>query len=198
MPRFHTETPLARAFTELVRELAARLGPSRQIDIFVAGGMAVHLYTGSRATGDVDAEFSARFHMPTDLVISYVSEAGTEETVYFDTNYNPMFALLHEDYIQDSIPVDLDYSGLRVRALAPVDLAVSKISRFLDHDQQDIYELVRLGLTSAQEIEARATSALAGHIGDLSTIKANIKCATAIARDAEKEGGAKAKPPKFG
>lgn len=72
---------------------------------------------------------------------------------------------MHEDYLDDSIPVDLGVDQIRVYVLSPVDLAVSKIARFADNDKEDIAALVRLGLTSADEIEQRATSALAGYIG---------------------------------
>lgn len=48
----------------------------------------------------------------------------------------------------------------RAHVLSPVDLAVSKIARFADNDKEDIAALVRLGLTTADEVEQRATSAL--------------------------------------
>jgi hypothetical protein len=57
--------------------------------------------------------------------------------------------------------------GLReLFVLSPVDLAVSKIARLADNDREDIQALVRLGLTTAQAIEQRATSALAGYVGN--------------------------------
>jgi hypothetical protein len=69
---------------------------------------------------------------------------------------------MHEDYLNDSIPVDLGTDRIRVHVLSPVDLAVSKIARLADNDKEDIAALVRLGLTTADEVEQRATSALAG------------------------------------
>jgi hypothetical protein len=46
---------------------------------------------------------------------------------------------------------------IQLFVLSPVDLAVSKIARLADNDREDIQALVRLGLTTAQAIEQRAT-----------------------------------------
>jgi hypothetical protein len=54
--------------------------------------------------------------------------------------------------------------------LSPLDLAVSKIARFADNDEEDIAELVRLELTTANAIEQRATSALGGYVGGLAML----------------------------
>jgi hypothetical protein len=66
--------------------------------------------------------------------------------------------------MDDSIPVDLGVDRIRHRVLSPVDLPVSKIARFADNDKEDIAALVRLGLTTADENEHRASSALDGYV----------------------------------
>ena len=42
------DTPLGRGLRELLAKLAARLDLDRKVDVFLAGGMAVHLYLGDR------------------------------------------------------------------------------------------------------------------------------------------------------
>jgi hypothetical protein len=164
-PIFHTRTALANALRDLFRQLEERLSLRSPLNVYLAGGMAVHLYTASRVTTDVDAEFGGRVFLPNDLMVEVTLEDGTQQVIYLDTNYNSSFALMHEDYLDDAIPVDLGvHQLLRVHVLSPVDLAVSKIARFADNDKEDIAALVRLGLTSADAIEQRATSALAGYI----------------------------------
>jgi hypothetical protein len=37
--------------------------------VYLADGMAVHLYTANRVTTDVDAEFGGRVHLPNDLMV---------------------------------------------------------------------------------------------------------------------------------
>lgn len=156
---FHTHTALADGLRVLLKELEIRLSLQRPLNVYLAGGMAVHLYTASRVTTDVDAEFGGRVLLPSDLMVEITLEDGSPQVIYLDTNYNPTCALMHEDYQDDAIPVDLGTDQLRVYVLSPVDLAVSKIARFAENDKEDIQSLVRLGLTTADEIEQRANSA---------------------------------------
>jgi hypothetical protein len=149
--------------------------------------MAVHLYTSDRVTTDVDAEFGARVFIPNDLIVDVMLEDGTRKAVHFDTNYNSTFALMHEDNTDDAIPLDMGVEHIRLHVLSPLDLAVSKIARFADNHKDDIAALVRLGLTSADEIEHRATSALAGYIGGQAMLKMNLRDAVALAREVESE-----------
>lgn len=182
---FKLGTALVRGLRELLERLENRLQLKSPLQVYLAGGMAVHLYTGKRVTGDVDAEFGGRVLLPSDLAVVVKLEDGTDQVIYLDTNYNPTFALMHEDYQADSRPVYLGLGSIRVNVLSPVDLAVSKIARLADNDREDIRELVLLGLTDAREIEARATEALGGYVGGTEMLKANLRDAIAIARDAE-------------
>lgn len=184
-PIFHTDTALAKGLQKLLKQLDEQLSLNAPLNVYLAGGMAVHLYTASRVTTDVDAEFGGRVYLPNDLLIEVTLEDGTQQAVYLDTNYNPSFALMHEDYQEDSIPVDLGTGHIHLHVLSPVDLAVSKIARFTDNDKEDIAELVRLGLTTADEIEQRATDALTGYIGGQSMLKLNLQDAVALARKVE-------------
>lgn len=101
------DTRLAHGLRDIFRLLEERLDLNRSVAVFLAGGMAVHLYSAKRVTSDVDAEFGARILLPTDLVVDVTLEDGAHQSLYIDTNYNPSFALLHEDYPDDAIPVDL-------------------------------------------------------------------------------------------
>lgn len=184
---FHTQTALAQGLRDLFAQLEQRLALSGPVNAYLAGGMAVHLYTADRVTNDVDAEFGGRVFLPNDLMVEVTLEDGSQQVVYFDTNYNSTFALMHEDYLDDSIPVDIGSDLIRVRVLSPVDLAVSKIARFGSTDKGDIAALVRLGLTSADEIEDRATQALAGFVGGQAMLKLNLQEAVALARDVESD-----------
>lgn len=192
LPVFHTHTALAEGLRELFKQLEQRLALGRSLNVYLAGGMAVHLYTAERVTTDVDAEFGGRVHLPNDLMVEVMLEDGTPQVVYLDTNYNSSFALMHEDYLEDAIPVDLGVDQIRVHVLSPVDLAVSKIARFADNDKEDIATLVRLGLTSADAIEQRAKNALAGYIGGQAMLKLNLRDAVALARQVEADRSAPA------
>jgi len=189
-PTFHTRTALAQGLRDLLKQLEERLSLRGPLNAYLAGGMAIHLYTATRVTTDVDAEFGGRVFLPSDLMVEVTLEDGTQQVVYLDTNYNSTFALMHEDYLDDSIPVDLGVEQIRVHVLCPVDLAVSKIARFADNDKEDIAALVRLGLTSADEIEHRATSALVAYVGGQALLKLNLRDAVVLAREIESEQAA--------
>lgn len=184
---FHTRTALAEGLRELFLQLQQRLSLTSPLKVYLAGGMAVHLYTASRVTTDVDAEFGGRIYLPNDLMVEVTLENGIQQVVYLDTNYNASFALMHEDYLDDAVPVDLGVDHILVYVLAPVDLAVSKIARFSENDKEDIAALVRLGLTSSDEIEQRATAALIGYIGGQSMLQANLRDALNLARKVEQQ-----------
>ncbi len=59
-PQFYTHTALAQGLRGLFQQLEQQLGLNRPLAVWLAGGMEVHLYTGSRVTTDVAAEFGAR------------------------------------------------------------------------------------------------------------------------------------------
>jgi len=182
---FHTRTALANGLRVLFKQLEQRLSLLRPVNAYLAGGMAVHLYTANRVTSDVDVEFAGRVFLPNDLMVEITLEDGTPQLVYLDTNYNPSFALMHENYQDDAIPVDLGVDQIRLHVLSPVDLAVSKIARFADNDKEDIAALVSLGLTTADEIEQRANGALAGYVGGQAMLRLNLRDTLALAREIE-------------
>jgi len=157
---FYTQTALAVGLRNLFAELENRLQLVRPLQVYLAGGMAVHLYTGERVTTDVDAEFAGRVAIPQDLFVNLVDENGIERVLYFDVNYNPMFALMHERYQVDSLALNMGSPGFEVCVLSPLDLAVSKLARFADNDRDDINTLARKGLFTSNDLRQRAQQAL--------------------------------------
>jgi hypothetical protein len=177
-----------RAFAEIASRIQKTIKAGAQSSVLpvrmvVAGGAAQHFYTAARVSTDIDATLSKRILLPPDLDVPYRDVDGSPRVLYFDRQYNDTFALTHEDAESDSRPLALpgiDARVLDVRLLAPVDLAVSKISRFAEHDQTDIAALARFGLIDAPSVRARAEEALGGYIGDISRIKTSIRLACAL------------------
>lgn len=170
-------TPVGVAVRELFSRLVERLGLRQTLKVYLAGGMAVYFYVGKRVSRDLHAEFGTRVLLPSDLAV----EIEGEEPVYFDTNFNPMFALVHENYQRDAVPVELGVDHIDLRLLSPVDLAVSKIARFADVDREDITSLVQAGLTDAAAIAQRAREAATAYIGNPADIRHKIELAVALA-----------------
>src|ERR1043165_3367619 len=86
------------AFSEIVSRIASPLStlPKRTLPIkmYVAGGAAMHLYTGERTSKDIDAAFSHRIVLPEDLEVTYRDPDGGARLLYFDRQYNDTFALM--------------------------------------------------------------------------------------------------------
>lgn len=179
------------AFREVVSRIAAPLAsaPKRQLPVrmYVAGGAAMHFYTGERISEDVDAVFSHRFALPENLEVSYRDADGAARLLYFDRQYNDAFGLLHEAAHDDSVPLaigGIDPAVFEVRLLAPVDLAVSKIARLSDQDRGDIAALARRGLVTTRALRRRAEEAMGGYVGDLDRLRTSIDIACRIAEEA--------------
>ena len=168
-----------RAFAELMSRIEAGLGDYKgvAVPVYVAGGAASHIYTGSRLSADVDATLGRRLLLPDDLQIMYKAEDGKHRTLYFDRQYNESLGLMHEDAHADSVSIDVpgvNRKRLDVRILSPVDLAVSKLARYADPDQQDIGALARAGLLDSGRLRQRAEEALGGYIGRVSEVRVSI------------------------
>lgn len=184
------------AFGEIAARIAATLAdlPKRVLPIrmYVAGGAALHFYTGERTSRDVDASFSHRIVLPENLEASYRDADGGARLLYFDRQYNDTFALMHEAARQDSVPLSLqgiDTAVLDVRVLSALDLAVSKISRLSSQDREDIAALARHGLIRSRALRRRAEEALGGYVGNLDVLRKSIELAVHIVEDVEKNKG---------
>ena len=186
-PEAHIRPQYQAALAEIARRIAASLrnvsAAALPIRMYIAGGTALHFYTGERVSNDVDAAFSHRIALPEDLEVSYVDADGAARLLYFDRNYNDTLGLLHEDAYEDSQPIMLpsvDAKVLDVRLLSPLDLAVSKLGRFSSQDRDDITALARHGLIDAEDLRLRAEDALTAYIGDIARLQTSIDTACRI------------------
>lgn len=182
------------AFGEIAARIAQSLSglPKRSLPIsmYVAGGTALHFYTGERTSRDIDAAFSHRIALPADLEVAYRDADGAARLLYFDRQYNATFALMHEDAREDSVPLALkgiDARVLDVRLLTALDLAVSKISRFSSQDRADIISLARHELIRSTALRRRAEKAALGFVGNLDRLRSSIDLACRVVEDLEKQ-----------
>lgn len=183
------------AFREIVTRIAGSLAalPSSALPVsmYVAGGAALHLYTGERVSRDIDAAFSRRVALPENLEVSYPDADGAARILYFDRQYNDTLGLLHEDAYDDSVPLVLegvDARVLDVRLLSALDLAVSKLGRFSSQDQDDIVTLARRKLIDSASLRRRAEDALIAYVGDTARVQGAIDVAVRLVADVEARG----------
>ena len=176
-----------QAFAQIMARIGRTLGaggPARPVVVCVAGGAALHFYTGARYTNDIDAKIFARVMLdPKELQVAYADADGLTRLLYLDTQYNDSFALLHHAAYDDARPIDLagvDARRLDVRLLTPLDLAVSKLSRYSAVDCDDIRALAVTGLIDAAALRRRAEAALPDYVGNLNRIKNSIELAVKL------------------
>lgn len=181
------------AFARIVERIAGQLEKADRkhlpIRLYVAGGAAMHLRTGSRLTEDIDAVFSRRVLLDDELQVAYKAPDGRARLLYLDRNYNDTLGLMHERAYDDAEPLELtgtDARVLEVRLLRPVDLAVSKLSRFDEGDREDIEVLAREKLIDARSLRKRAEEALAGYVGDPGTVRTSIELACSLVDSMQK------------
>lgn len=194
-PNTATRPEYLAAFREIAERIAAPLGglPKKMLPVrmYVAGGAALHFYTGERVSRDIDAAFSQRIALPEDLEVSYEDADGSARVLYFDRQYNSAFTLMHENAYDDSLPLtlkDFDARVLDIRLLSALDLTVSKISRFSSQDRDDITSLAKQGLIRSAALRRRAEDAATAYVGNLDSLHASIKLACRIVEDVEKRG----------
>jgi len=180
-----------KAFPELVAalsEILDRLDESLRssgyagppIQMYLAGGLAVNYYCGTRHTEDVDASFSHRLVLPKHLEATYRTASGQERFIYLNENYNTSFALLHDDFERDSKPwvgIGNERRLVHLNVLTPVDLAVSKVARFSEQDRDDIRALAAERLFNAKQFRQRAKEASGNFIGNKVPLELSIELA---------------------
>lgn len=181
------------AFARVAGKIASRLkGVDPKllpIKLYVAGGAALHLHTGSRVSIDIDGVFSRRVVIDDDLETSYRDADGRVRVLYYERNYND--SLMHDHAQADSGRVDLagvDGKVLEVRVLSPLDLAVSKLLLFSDQDREDIELLAREKLIDAKPLRKRAEEALGGYVGDVASVRTTIDVACRLVEAARRAG----------
>jgi hypothetical protein len=180
-PLLRPDPEYLKAFATIMSRIDRALGPKRPAEpvvACVAGGAALHFYTRLRVSKDIDATLMARVLLdPNDLQVAYADADGHARLLYFDTQYNDSFALLHHEAYDDALPIALqgvDPRRLNVKLLTPLDLAVSKLSRFSEQDQLDIRALARERLIGAAQLRRRAEEALPDYVGNLGRTKTSI------------------------
>lgn len=123
------------------------------VQVCVFGGCAVHLYTGSRTTNDVDATVTGVLKDANKIKSVYFrNEKGRRQTLMFDKNYNTTLAPLDPAYEDRLNFLHKTNSGIiQLNLVSAVDIAVTKLGRFGSDDIKDIKKLYKQGLFTIEE-----------------------------------------------
>jgi porphobilinogen deaminase len=69
--------------------------------------------------------------------------------------------------------------------LTPLDLAVSKLSRFSERDREDISSLARHRQVGSSALRRRAQEAIVAYVGSTDRVRGSIETACRIVEDIE-------------
>jgi len=145
----------------------------------------VHVHTRSRGSADVDAEVASHGYADRSEIIGllgddayvFFDEEGVSQMLELDPSFNTALGPLHEDYedrvirlkTQSAIP------NVEVYVASPVDVAISKLGRFGDRDQQDIQALLQLPSVDVDEFERLAREAIGYYVGNRVPVLGNLE-----------------------
>ncbi len=180
------------AVNELLEIIASKV-PDGHLDYplkaYVVGGVAINFYTSYRMSNDIDIQFERSIKdLPKDLFVPYLSEDGTFQELFLDSNYNDTLGLMQEDYQDRAVDYKTFDKKFVVKIIAPVDLVISKTLRFSSKDEEDIKELVYSGLINKEEYISLVDDAIKVGVGfNLNTALNNKQHIIDIIEEYEKE-----------
>lgn len=158
----YTDTCFSQAIFKLFDGLDKRLKQAhpnlsdKAIKAYLFGGCAVHLYTGSRATNDVDVAFKGNTLLLKEISINntyFKNEEGLRKTLLFDKNFDISLAPIDPAYEDRASLLPTKTNLVSVYSVSPVDIAVSKLGRFEENDRRDIKILYTKGLFSIEQFK---------------------------------------------
>lgn len=130
------------------------------VKAYIAGGVAVYLYTQARVSDDIDMHIYNKIEdFPQDLYITW-DDDGEERKLVYDYTYHEGFGLKHEDYDKRLHYYKTIDEKFEIYLLHPLDLIISKILRFEENDEADIKELIDKCGIDKEELYALADDAI--------------------------------------
>lgn len=156
------ENSFINAIYKMMDIISERIPNDIQLPVkaYITGGCAVHFYTGSRVSDDMDLILSHNVRIPQDLSVVWLDEHQTIHQVSYDYKYNPTLGLLHEDF-EDRAKLIKNIDGkFEIYLLSPIDLIITKISRYAPNDEEDIDKIIANCDINKEELLALATDTI--------------------------------------
>ena len=150
----------------------------------------MHLHTNVRISNDLDSQLdfcrtdtkAAIGLIESITPVDFIDPKRGPSLLVYDAQFNPALAPMHEDYDLNAIGIEINTpSPLWVYLISKCDLAISKLGRFGDIDQTDIYHLFNAGL-SIDEFRTKAMEAADYAVGQ-SGLPSKIEYAIAMYKD---------------
>lgn len=141
--------------------------PHHAVKVYLFGGCAMHLHTGTRTSNDVDAQLqSISILQPIHTIekaiqsVDFDDESGLPRSLDWDGGFNLSIAPIDPDYEERAILIHTTKSNLvDLYLVSAVDIAVSKLGRLESVDRTDIKTLYQQGLFTEEEFIQATTEA---------------------------------------
>lgn len=157
------------------------------INAYISGGSAMSFYNPTRATLGLDMEVQSKNKkvlIPSlELTHSDIILPNMQK-LYIDSIVHPQFYIMSKDYIRNSISIDIfkyekdNIVIIKPHIISPLDLILSKLTRWSANDQNDVYSLIENHFVVKEqlkdEIELALASATIGYIDNANMLKFNI------------------------
>ncbi|TDX31405.1 hypothetical protein DFO67_1032 [Modicisalibacter xianhensis] len=185
-PTIEPDTALGRALVAFfdVLELLFASGTRGVFQAIVFGGCAVHIHTQTRGSADVDVEVASHGYADKPDIVALLNEdayvfsdeEGVTQMLELDTSFNTTLAPLHEDYEDRVIRLvtQSHVPNVEIYVASALDVAISKLGRFGERDQQDIQALLQHPSVSVEAFERLAREAISYYVGDETRILGNL------------------------
>lgn len=143
------------------------------VECNIAGGTAVAFWIDlPRVSRDLDVFYSHRLLPPSGLSALFEDADGKKILLEYDYGFSETMSLLHHDFASRRHMLSQKFENMHVFVLAPVDIAIMKLTRFDSRDQQDIQKMVDAGVMhNAKEFSSLAEDAQKDYIGDLKRLE---------------------------
>lgn len=188
---------LAAALSTMLDKIDATLRESgyqgEPIAMYLAGGLAVNYYCGTRFTTDVDASFSRRVALNyRDLVVDFRRR--------WQGQPNLLRHVLFSDARPDARGLRgrcdrMDWYRQRASACQPVDIAVSKLGRFEGHDLEDILALAARSYFTLDQFRERAEVAASYFVGEVRRLRTTIEIVCRHIAELDPPPNSSSRPP---
>ena len=157
------------------------------IDVYISGGSAMSFYNPTRATLGLDIEVKSKNKkvlIPSLELNNADMILPNMHKLYIDSIFHPRFYIMSKDYISNSIPIDIfkyekdNIVTIKPYIISPIDLILSKLSRWSANDQNDVYSLIENHFVVKEQLKDEIELALAfttiGYIDNANKLNNNI------------------------
>ncbi|MCX6821484.1 MAG: DUF6036 family nucleotidyltransferase [Candidatus Aenigmarchaeota archaeon] len=126
---------------------------TKKITLVAAGGTAMTLLDMKTSTIDIDFTIPNQYVQEFEDVLKKVPHGFR---IDYWTNGMVFSQILPDDYLKKSIPIKTSLKNIKLRALHPVDIVITKIGRLDERDLQDIKVCIENFKLTKNQIKSRS------------------------------------------